>query len=426
MSEHPDRETPEPSPTTGPAAGPAPSDASPHTAAGPGPADGSDAVDGTDALDGTDAVGGGGVADGADAPGDAGATDTDAPGGAGTVGEAATGGAGTTDTDAPGDVGVTDKAAADEAGRAGETDAVGADPVGGTDSAVTAGPAGEVGQADGTPVAGTEPAGPGPAGPGPSVEPEAGAAVKPRRRRRIGLIAGCAVLFAALVGGTGFTVVTVRDADRDPGDPVWRLPAKASSEEKQPEDTGLKGMLLPFGASGYGRGPDLGRYGADAELSGAQATALRKESLRNLPRSQRRLMEKQIDKQHITGMAMRSYLSVEDPVNQDTDDAFVMEIVLSRMENRGAVRSLTAVQQEFLSALDVFRTGPRIEGHKNARCFLPPKDSKEKLEYLFCSGYVGDVLVSATGYGLKPMDTKEAARFLRDQLDRIKDPGKAV
>ncbi|AJE41352.1 hypothetical protein CP978_16195 [Streptomyces nodosus] len=270
-------------------------------------------------------------------------------------------------------------------------------------------------------MAGTEPA-----GLGPSAEPEAGAAVKPRRRRRIGLIAGCAVLFAALVGGTGFTVVTVRDADRDPGDPVWRLPAKASSEEKQPEDAGLKGMLLPFGASGYGRGPDLGQYGADAELSGAQATALRKESLRNLPRSQRRLMEKQIDKQHITGMAMRSYLSVEDPVNQDTDDAFVMEIVLSRMENRGAVRSLTAVQQEFLSALDIFRAGPRIEGHKNARCFLPPKDSKEKLEYLFCSGYVGDVLVSATGYGLKPMDTKEAARFLRDQLDRIKDPGKAV
>ncbi|MFF7142805.1 hypothetical protein ACFZB5_16405 [Streptomyces nodosus] len=406
MSEHPDRETPDPSPTIDPAAGPAPSDASPHAAAGPGP------------VDGSNAVGGGPAADGADVPDGAGTTDT---AGAGTADTDATDDADMADKAAAGGADTADKAATDEAGRAGETDAVGADPVGGTDSAGAAGSAGEAGQADGTPVAGTEPA-----GPGPSVEPEAGAAVKPRRRRRIGLIAGCAVLFAALVGGTGFTVVTVRDADRDPGDPVWRLPAKASSEEKQPEDAGLKGMLLPFGASGYGRGPDLGQYGADAELSGAQATALRKESLRNLPRSQRRLMEKQIDKQHITGMAMRSYLSVEDPVNQDTDDAFVMEIVLSRMENRGAVRSLTAVQQEFLSALDVFRAGPRIEGHKNARCFLPPKDSKEKLEYLFCSGYVGDVLVSATGYGLKPMDTKEAARFLRDQLDRIKDPGKAV
>ncbi|MFJ3825703.1 hypothetical protein [Streptomyces nodosus] len=412
MSEHPDRETPDPSPTTDPAAGPAPSDASPHAAAGSGP------------VDGSDAVGGGPAADGADVPDGAGTTDT---AGAGTADKAATDGAGTVDTGATDDVGMADKAATGDAGAtdkatADEAEAAGeADAVGGTDSAGAAGPAGEAGQVDGTPVAGTEPA-----GPGPSVEPEAGAAVKPRRRRRIGLIAGCAVLFAALVGGTGFTVVTVRDADRDPGDPVWRLPAKASSEEKQPEDAGLKGMLLPFGASGYGRGPDLGQYGADAELSGAQATALRKESLRNLPRSQRRLMEKQIDKQHITGMAMRSYLSVEDPVNQDTDDAFVMEIVLSRMENRGAVRSLTAVQQEFLSALDIFRAGPRIEGHKNARCFLPPKDSKEKLEYLFCSGYVGDVLVSATGYGLKPMDTKEAARFLRDQLDRIKDPGKAV
>ncbi|WP_234426087.1 hypothetical protein [Streptomyces kebangsaanensis] len=247
------------------------------------------------------------------------------------------------------------------------------------------------------------------------------------RRRRAGVIAGCVVLLAALAGGTAFTAKTVRDADRDPGKPVWRLPEAAESE--QPEPTGLKGMLLPYGESGYGPGPDLGRFGADAELSGAQATALHKESLRNLPRSQRRLMEKKIDKQHITGMVMRSYVSLLNPGQysaMDAEDAFVVDIVLSRMESRGTVRSIASFQQEFLDAMKIFRAGPRVEGHKNARCFLPPASSKEKLDLVICSAYQGDVLVSATAYGAKPLDREAVARMLRVQLDRIKDPGKAV
>jgi hypothetical protein len=248
------------------------------------------------------------------------------------------------------------------------------------------------------------------------------------RRRRAGVIAGCVVLLAALVGGTGFTAMTVRDADRDPGEPVWSLPG-AAAESRQPEATGLKGMLLPYGTSGFGRGPDLGEFGADAELSGAQATALRKKSLRSLPRSQRRLMEKQIDKQRITGMVMRSYLSIDDAPQrfpEDAEDAFVVEIVLSRMESRQTVRSIAAFQQEFLDAMKVFRAGPRIEGHKNARCFLPPAGSDKRLDLMICSAYQGNVLVSATAYGPEPLGRKTMAGFLREQLDRIKDPGKAV
>ncbi|MFB7460204.1 MULTISPECIES: hypothetical protein [unclassified Streptomyces] len=281
------------------------------------------------------------------------------------------------------------------------------------DPSTEAGPSGEAG-----------PVGPAPRTvPVPPPEP----AVASSRRRRAGLVAGCVVLLAALAGGIGFTAVTVRGADRDPGEPVWRLP-HAVAEGEQPEDTGLKAMLLPYGTNGYGRGPDLGAYGADAELSGAQAVALRKETLRNLPRSQRRLLEKQIDKQHITGMAMRSYLSVEDPgrLGADVDEAFAVEIVLSRMENRGTVRSIAVAQQEFLAAMKIFRAGPRIEGHRNARCFLPPADSGGKIDFVSCSAYEGDVLVSATAYGVKPLDKKGVARLLRDQLDRIKDPGKAV
>ncbi|MGW5126310.1 hypothetical protein ACWEQ7_20120 [Streptomyces sp. NPDC004069] len=261
-----------------------------------------------------------------------------------------------------------------------------------------------------------------------SGHPDTEAPAPSNRRRRAGVIAGCVLLLAALVGGTGYTAVTVRDADRDPGGPVWRLPEAAASGSRT-EATGLQGMLLPYGTSGYGRGPDLGVYGADVELSGAQAAAMRKESFRDLPRSQRRQVEKQIDKQHITGMAMRSYVSPEDVSRTDAadaEDAFVVEIVLSRMDNRRSVRSAVAFQQEFFEAMKIFRAGPRIKGHENARCFLPPADSKERIDLVICSAYQGDVLVSATAYGPKPLDKKAVARMLGAQLDRIKDPGKAV
>ncbi|MBA4866739.1 hypothetical protein H1V43_36690 [Streptomyces sp. PSKA54] len=70
-------------------------------------------------------------------------------------------------------------------------------------------------------------------------------------------------------------------------------------------------MLLPYGTDGYTRGPDIDEFGSDAELSGPQAAALRKESISDLPRSQRRQLEKEIDKLRIQGMAMRSCPSTD-------------------------------------------------------------------------------------------------------------------
>jgi hypothetical protein len=192
-------------------------------------------------------------------------------------------------------------------------------------------------------------------------------------------------------------------------------------------------MLVPYApaadgyfdadGAGYGRGPDIDELGADSELSGRQAAELRKQSLRDLPRSQRLRLEKQIDKERIKGMAMRSYLS-SDTLN-GTGKLFTAEIVLSRTDAK-TVRDTATFQNEFLTALDVFREGPEIKGHKNARCFLPPKDADEKLDMMICSAYKGDVMVSATAYGAKPLNTKGAAELLREQLDRIAEPGEAV
>ncbi|MGI3198585.1 hypothetical protein ACRJ4W_08175 [Streptomyces sp. GLT-R25] len=109
-----------------------------------------------------------------------------------------------------------------------------------------------------------------------SVAPDA---KKPVRRGRIAALVGAGLLVAAVVAGTGYTVVTVNDADRDSGAPVWDFPREKTDDKQPAAATGLAGLLVPYGEDDWGRGPDLNEYGHDARLSGAQATALRKESL---------------------------------------------------------------------------------------------------------------------------------------------------
>ncbi|MFJ8107556.1 hypothetical protein [Streptomyces sp. NPDC096132] len=269
----------------------------------------------------------------------------------------------------------------------------------------------------------------GPQPPEPPVDP-ADPAVARRRRRRAVAAAGSLVLAGALVAGVGFTAVTVRDADRDAGAPVWKFPKETpfgdQPEELETSRTGLAAMLVPYGTEGFTRGPDIGEFGADAQLSGERAAALRKESLKDLPRSQRKRLEKQIDRQRIKGMAMRSYLSEEGSALDVNEGIYSVSIELSQMDNKAAVRDIATFQGEFLDALDIFRKGPAIEGHKNAKCFLPPKDAESDLEGMFCSAYVGDVLVTLTAEAVKPLDTKGVALLLREQLDRIAEPGEAV
>ncbi|MGW2890302.1 hypothetical protein ACWDDN_34355 [Streptomyces griseoruber] len=285
--------------------------------------------------------------------------------------------------------------------------------------AAGAGPAGSVGPVE-------------PVGPElivPPAEP-ADPAARRRRRRRAAAVAGSLVLAGALVAGVGFTVVTVRDADRDAGAPVWKFPKEtpAADRPEQPgtSRTGLAAMLVPYGTEGFTRGPDIGEFGADAQLSGERAAALRKESLKDLPRSQRKRLEQRIDKQRIKGMAMRSYLSEETSALDVNEGVYSVSITLSQMDNKAAVRDIATFQGEFLDALDIFRKGPEIKGHKNAKCFLPPKDADSDLEGMFCSAYVGEVLVSLNAEAVKPLDTKGVALLLREQLDRIAEPGEAV
>ncbi|GCB48104.1 hypothetical protein [Streptomyces sp. NL15-2K] len=245
-------------------------------------------------------------------------------------------------------------------------------------------------------------------------------------RRRIATITGSLLLAAAVTAGVGYTVVTVNDADRDAGAPVWKFPKTTAEDAKATAAKGLAGLLVPYGTDGWTRGPDLAEFGSDAQLSGAQATALRKEALSDLPRTQRRQLEKEIDRQRVTGMAMRSYFNADPSSLSENEGIYTVSITLAQMESRAAVKDIATFQKEFLDALDILRKGPEIKGHKNAECFLPPKGADTDLDTMFCSAYQGDVLITATADGVEPLDTKGVAMLLSEQLDRIAEPGEAV
>lgn len=248
-------------------------------------------------------------------------------------------------------------------------------------------------------------------------------------RRRVATIAGTVVAVAAIVAGTGYTVVTVRGADRDAGAPTWKFPSAAADRPaKAPKATGLAAMLVPYGTDSWVRGPDMGEFGSDAQLTGTQAEALRKESLRDLPRSQRRELEKRMDRLRPKGVAMRSYFSefASGRAGGFVSDIYSVDVVLSQLENRTAVRDVVRTQNSLLGALDIFRKGPAVKGHKDAKCFLAPKDISEGTDEMSCFGYVGDVLVTVSAQGARPLDAKAVAKLMSTQLDRIAEPGKAV
>jgi hypothetical protein len=261
------------------------------------------------------------------------------------------------------------------------------------------------------------------------VIPSEAAPVKRRvRRGRVAAVAGAVLLAGAVVAGSAYTVVTVQDADRDAGAPSWKFPKADRHEAGTAKPASpLAAVLVPYSDS-WSRGPDIAGFGSDTALSGGKAAALRKQSIHDLPRTQRRRIEKEIDKQHTKGMAMRSYLSTSQASDSTlyAASAFTVSIELIQMEDKAAIRDRSTFQNEFLDALKIFRAGPKIEGHKNAKCFLPPKDRKEKLDTMICSAYEGDVQVTVTAYAAKPLNTKGVAQLLREQLDRIKEPGEAV
>ncbi|MGW6479359.1 hypothetical protein ACWGDS_15860 [Streptomyces sp. NPDC055059] len=243
--------------------------------------------------------------------------------------------------------------------------------------------------------------------------------------RRWPVVAVACAVVLAVGAGTGLTVMKVNAADRSAPTKVWAKPKEQKQAKPgQAKAQGLSARLLPV-PKAYRPGPDIDEYGNDKSLSGSEATARLKKGTRNLPSRQREAQDKAIDKLKVRGMAMRSYqLSGSMGFGMDDDKkSLVVEIQLAQMQNRRAGRQLKEFRSEFLRSVGVFPKGPKVKGHRNADCFLAPKDSKGKLEMVLCSAYEDDVLVTATGYGPKPLNTAEVADLLAQQLDRLTSQG---
>ncbi|MFD5241037.1 hypothetical protein [Streptomyces tendae] len=301
-----------------------------------------------------------------------------------------------------------------------DTTAATSAPVGAAEAAETAEAAGAADAADtvdAVAAQATEPV----AGPAPSAPAR-------RSRRRIAVATGAVLLTGALVGAVACTAVAVAHADRDPGAPSWAHPEPAGDRPARAAEPGsLAWSLVPYRPGNWSRGPDLGEFGSDAVLSGDRTAALLKESLAGLPRTERKQMEKEIDRKPIKEMAIRSYAFTGENADR-VAGAATMTVILARMEDPAAARAAAKGRNTFLDALDVFRDGPEIEGHKDAECYRTPSDSgdDEDLAAMFCSASSADITVTASAEGLQPFDAEGVAALLKDQLDRIVEPGESV
>jgi hypothetical protein len=245
-----------------------------------------------------------------------------------------------------------------------------------------------------------------------------------RSRRAPALIAVGALVAVAAGGGIGYAVLRQKDdgtAAKPAAATPWTPPAPTATKAFGAKSGGshygsLSKLLLPM-PQNFSPGPDVEGFGNDVQLDAAEAVTLVKGDLSSLSKKQRTKSEKAIDQLHIEGAGMRTYRS---------SDNLIVQIEIVQMKNKAAARAETAFFRDFTKAMGIFRNGPKIKGHENAFCVLPPTKTGEELDLMTCHATEGDLMVSATVTGTVPLEKQEAVDLLAKQLDRIKDPGEAV
>ncbi|MEU8539243.1 hypothetical protein AB0C52_04460 [Streptomyces sp. NPDC048717] len=261
-----------------------------------------------------------------------------------------------------------------------------------------------------------------------SAAPGAPAGVRKPRRVFPYVLGG--VLVLGVAGGATYTGVTVARADRHAPTIEWADLPEAGKDPAATEarrgrsSTPLSKMLLPV-PGGYRLGPDIGEYGNDSELTGDDAVALAKEAGKGLAGSKRREFDRRIEKLGIKGVAVRSYVS-------DQSDRLV-NVQVQRVTDQRVGRESLAVQRDLASFLHLGK-GPKIEGHKNASCFMKPKSKKDKdrdrdiepIDGMTCSAYEGEYIVTVDATGAGPLDRSEIADLVKQQLDHLKSPGEYI
>ncbi|RDG37042.1 hypothetical protein [Streptomyces corynorhini] len=250
--------------------------------------------------------------------------------------------------------------------------------------------------------------------------PEASASGKPARRFTRTVLPALLVS-AAVVAGAVFIKTTADGADRTAAAEAWAPsdsePGKDPAEgfEKGRKDTELRRKLLPV-PRGYRLGPDVAELGNDSELSAKRATALVKSAGQGLPGASRRLLDREIDGLGIKGYVIRTYAPVD-------EDDLVVEIHIIRMKDEATARTW---QNGVAFAWSGAAKGPKIEGHRDAGCFLDRTNSKAGLIAAQCAAHEGELAVSVAAFGVKPFNSAALSELVKDQLDHIESPGEYI
>ncbi|MFE6715345.1 hypothetical protein [Streptomyces sp. NPDC057695] len=253
-----------------------------------------------------------------------------------------------------------------------------------------------------------------------------------RRARRVLLrVVLPSVLVLGLIGGgVTYTALTASAADRTAPTTVWGSTGDSTPDEdpaaplaRGKAGTPLSKLLLPL-PKGYEFGPDEELYGNDGELGAAEATALMKQSGEGLSGKKRRAFEKNVDKLGVQGIGVRSFADLNNDV--------VVSVELARMKDKKRIKDSYRLRKEVMEYLE-FPKGPKVKDHRNAVCYLAPKDTtldkKEQaaaLEEMFCIAYDSEVFVTVKAAGAKPFDKARVAQLLTQQLDHIASPGEYV
>jgi hypothetical protein len=254
----------------------------------------------------------------------------------------------------------------------------------------------------------------------------------PRPKRRTALLAAGALVVCAALGG-GYALLR-RGGDGGPSAghsaapsaPATPAPSASYGVTEGGTHFGYLGQLLLPRGDDYEAGPDFEQYGDDTvfDAKKARAVLLDAEGGPHLGKAERKEVGAALDAMHIKGGALRTYRSA------DSGDQYL--VMLTQVGNKLAAQRAPEDFRKFTKDSDFIRKGPAVPHYPHAVCVLPGaavREADDRFDWfdtMYCEATEGDLVIRFQAEGTSPMERDQAARFLAEQLDRVKAPGESI
>ncbi|MGF1431435.1 hypothetical protein [Kitasatospora sp. LaBMicrA B282] len=175
----------------------------------------------------------------------------------------------------------------------------------------------------------------------------------------------------------------------------------------------LRDLLLPVPA-GFTLGPDDAGQGDDTELTADQLGNHLDELVKELPEGQRAAVKSALQAAGDRAAGVRSYR---------TDDGRLAATLWLDQLAQPSTQAGAALTGAPAADPGLFRDGPLVPDHPEARCFQPQLDPAAPLDGLQCTAQAGDLLVTMHVEGVAPLPLGEAVALFHEQLRRLALPG---